>query len=121
MQTVVQVLAPAGEVWKTTLAMPRSEVATALSITVPRSGVPGSVSVTATVLKLAALLNTESGFVVPATNAACERPRPIGSRTASTQQPGEGPGDSVGEEGSEHGADVRTRALRLPSAPQKRV
>ncbi len=87
MQTVVQVLAPAGEVWKTTLAMPRSEVATALSITVLRSGVPGSVSVTATVLKLAALLNTEPGFVVPATNAACERPRPIGSRTASTSSP----------------------------------
>jgi hypothetical protein len=43
------------------------EVATALSITTPRSGVPGSVSVTATVLKLAAALKVWFGFVLWAT------------------------------------------------------
>ena len=79
--------APAGEVWKTTELMPRSDVATALSITVLRSGVPGLVSETATVLKLAALLNTELGFVVAATNVASEFRRPIGSRTASSTSP----------------------------------
>src|SRR5215207_5858447 len=67
--------------------MLRSDVATALSISVPRSGVPGFVSVTATVLKLPAVLNTEPGFVVTATKAASERPRPIGTRTASTSSP----------------------------------
>ena len=86
-QAVVQVLAPAGEVWKTTVPMPRSEVATALSVTLPRSGEPGSVIETKTVLKLDALLKIEPGLLEPATNAASELRRPTGSSTASTTSP----------------------------------
>ena len=91
MQAVVQVLAPAGEVWKTTEPMPRSEVATALSITVPRSGVPGSVSVTATVLKLAALLNTEPGFVAAGHERGLRAAEADRQQDGQHQQPGRGP------------------------------
>ena len=101
--------------------MPRSEVATALSAMVPCSGEPGSVSVTATVLKVDALLNTEPGLPDWATNAAFERPRPIGSRTASSSSPVRAQVIRLVRKASGHGADVRTRALRLPSAPQKEV
>ena len=83
-QAVVHVFAPAGEVSNITEPMPRPEVATALSITTPRSGVPGSVSVTATVLKLAAALKVWFGFVLAATKAASDEPRPTGSRMASS-------------------------------------
>ena len=86
MQAVVHAPAPAGEVWNSTVSMPRSDVATALSITVPRSGVPGSVSVTATVLNVAALLKIEPGLLVPATKAASDLPKLTGSRTASSSR-----------------------------------
>ena len=86
-QRVVHVFAPAGEVWNATVPMPRSELAMALSVTVPRSGVPGSVSVVKTVLKVVALLNSEFGLVEPATNAASELRRPTGSSTASMTTP----------------------------------
>ena len=66
-QAVVHVFAPAGEVSNVTEPMPRLEVATALSITTPRSGVPGSVSVTATVLKLEAALKVWFGLLLWAT------------------------------------------------------
>ena len=63
---VVQVPAPAGEDSKRTVAMPRSELAVACRATVPFSGPPGVVIVTATVLKSAAAVNALAGDAVPA-------------------------------------------------------
>ena len=91
MQAVVHVLAPAGEVWKTTELMPRLEVATALSITTPRSGVPGSVSVTATVLKLAAALKVWFGFVLCGHERGLRRAEADRQQDGQQQQRGERP------------------------------
>ena len=84
---VVHVLAPAGEVWKTSSLMPRSEAAVASSVTLPRSGEPGSLRATETVLKLAAALKTEPELAVWATKAASDWRTPTGSRTASRSRP----------------------------------
>ena len=116
MQAVVHVFAPAGEVSNVTEPMPRPEVATALSITTPRSGVPGSVSVTATVLKLAAELKVWFGFVLWATKAACEEPRPIGSRMASSASAVSGQVAVWVRTARSMGGHAHTRALRLLSA-----
>src|SRR3954471_22636595 len=80
----VHVPAPAGEVWKRTEAMPRSDAAVAEPATVPRSGVPGSLRATATVLKSAAVANEAAGFAEEATNAAPEVVKPAG--TAATRR-----------------------------------
>ena len=51
-----QSLVPVGAYWIFTDAMPRSEVAVALSATVPVSGEPGLLRLTTTVLKSAAVV-----------------------------------------------------------------
>ena len=114
-QAVVHVLAPAGEVSNVTEPMPRLELATALSITTPRSGVPGSVSVTETVLKLAAALKVWFGFVLWATKAASDEPMPIGSRMARTARAVSGQ-VAVWVRTARSMGDAHTRALRLLSA-----
>ena len=83
--------------------MPRSEVATALSITTPRSGVPGSVSVTATVLKLEAVLKIWFGFVALGHVGGLRGAHADRQQDGQHRERGQGPGGSVGENGAEHG------------------
>ena len=83
-QASVQVLVPAGAVWKRTLVIPRSEAAVAASGTVARSGLPGSVSATATVLKSAAVEKVVFAFALAATNVALEEPTRSGISAASS-------------------------------------
>ena len=87
MQATVQVPVPAGAVENTTEVMPRSEAAVAVTGTEPRSGVPGLVSTTATVLKSAAAAKVAPGLAVAATKVASDCCRPTGSRIASRSSP----------------------------------
>ena len=70
MQASVHVLPPAGACWNVTCAMPRSELAVALSATVPVRGEPGSANDTATVLKSAAVVNVLGALVDTAVKPA---------------------------------------------------
>jgi hypothetical protein len=86
-QATVQVPVPAGAVENTTEVIPRSEAAVAVRGTEPRSGLPGSVSATATVLKSPAAAKVEPGLAVAATKVASDCCVPTGSRIASSSSP----------------------------------
>src|SRR3954469_23563015 len=81
-QASLQVPAPAGEVCSRTDAIPRSDAAVAVRATVPRRLAPGSASVTATLLKSAAVANLCDGFALEATNVAPVAPTFSGPSTA---------------------------------------
>ena len=79
----VHVPAPAGEVWKRTRSMPRSELAVPESETTPRRGVPGSSIDTATVLKSAAAAKALPGEAETGTKSAPEAVSPVAAATTT--------------------------------------
>ena len=82
-----QSLVPVGAYWIFTDAMPRSEVAVALSGTVPVSGEPGLVRLTATVLKSAAVAIDAVEYEL-AVKSAPDAPAPAdGERRAGRWRP----------------------------------
>ena len=82
-QASVHVPAPAGEVWKRTRSMPRSELAVPDSETTPRCGVPGSSIETATVLKSAAAAKALPGEFDAGTKSAPEAVIPVAAATTA--------------------------------------
>ena len=112
-----QSLVPVGAYWIFTDAMPRSEVAVALSGTVPVSGEPGLVRLTATVLKSAAVAIDAVEYelaVKSAPDAPAPPPRASMSRTmaASRAIPTAAKADAAPDAMR---PTRRVRALRVPA------